>query len=205
MVWAFRVCGRFFRPGGQVSREVNRGRDANVAPGPAFLLLFVFSSPTWYLPPEKSPRQQCQSGASCRCLVRGGPCSLARKKKWEERKKNGKRKWEELKRGDFSELFRWRRSVLPARWRLPGTTQRRRRRRSAPPNLVADVTLVRPGGRRRRGNNRGESAETATSRSYFAGMENAGGATDAVLPQRHLVGLFRAAKSLSGRPIPPNK
>ena len=134
-------------------------------------------------------------------MVRGGPCSLARKKKWEERKKNGKQKWEKLKRGDFSASFRGRRSVPPARRRLPGTTQRRRCRRSAPLNLFADVTLVRPGGRRRRGNNRGDSAETATSRCYFAGMENAGGATDAVPPQRHLVGLFRAAKSLSGSQV----
>ena len=35
-----------FRPGDKVSREVDRCRTANVAPGPAYLPLLVFSQPT---------------------------------------------------------------------------------------------------------------------------------------------------------------
>ena len=59
----FRARGRFLRPGDQVSRGGNRGRDANVAPGPVFLPLLVISPPTWSLPPEKYLRQQYQTGA----------------------------------------------------------------------------------------------------------------------------------------------
>ena len=50
---AFRARGRFFRPGDQVFREVNRGRAAKVAPRPVYLPLSVFSLRTWSLPPEK--------------------------------------------------------------------------------------------------------------------------------------------------------
>ena len=43
----------FFRLRGQASWEVNRGRAANVAPGPVFPPLLVFSRATWSPPPEK--------------------------------------------------------------------------------------------------------------------------------------------------------
>ena len=46
-------CCRFLRPGAQASRDVSRGRAANVAPGPVCLPLLVFPPPTWSLPPEK--------------------------------------------------------------------------------------------------------------------------------------------------------
>ena len=91
---------------------------------------------------------------------------------------------------------------------------RRRCRRSALLNLFADVTLVRPRGRVPRGNNRGESAETATSLNYFASIGSGfarvktatGYATEAALPKRHLVGLFRACLWYPpGGSIPPNK
>ena len=72
---------------------------------------------------------------------------------------------------------------------------------------------ARPRGRRRRGNNGGNSAETATSLHHFdaiglrhSRMTNAPGhITEAALPKRHLVRLFRAVISHSGQSIPPNK
>ena len=84
-----------------------------------------------------------------------------------------------------------------------GTQQRRRNRRSDSLKFFADVTLVRPRGRCRRGNNKGDTAETATSLNYFAGMglrcarmkTTAGYITEAALPKRHLIGLFRACLS----------
>ena len=81
-----------------------------------------------------------------------------------------------------------------------GAPQRRRRRRRASLNFVADVSLVRPRGRCRRGNNEGDSAETATSPNCWAAiglrrsrMKTATGHTrEATVPRRHLVGPFRA-------------
>ena len=86
-----------------------------------------------------------------------------------------------------------------------GDTQRCRFRRSASLNFFADVTLTRPRGRRRQGDNRGDSAETATSLNYCAGnglrrsrIKNATGhITEAALQKRHLVGLFRVVNSPS--------
>ena len=64
VVRAFRARGRFCRPGDQVSREVNGGRAANVAPGPVYLPLLVFSPPAWSLTPENNP------GGSARVALR---------------------------------------------------------------------------------------------------------------------------------------
>ena len=94
-----------------------------------------------------------------------------------------------------------------------GTTQRRRNRRSASPNFFADVAFVRPRGRRRREKNKGDSAETATSLNYFDATclrrsrmgTAAGHITEAALPQRHIVVLFRVVNSPSERSIPPEK
>ena len=81
-----------------------------------------------------------------------------------------------------------------------GTPRRRRFRRSASPNFFAGGTLVRPRGRSRRGNNRGEPADTASFLNYFAAIDlrrnrektATGYVTEATFPERHLVGLFRA-------------
>ena len=82
-----------------------------------------------------------------------------------------------------------------------GATRRRRNRRSASPDFFADVTPGCKGGRCQRGNNQGDTAETATSLNRFAaiGLRRArmktatGHARGATVPGRHLVGLFRAS------------
>ena len=82
-----------------------------------------------------------------------------------------------------------------------GATRRRRNRRSASPDFFADVTPGCKGGRCQRGNNQGDTAETATSLNYFAaiGLRRArmktatGHARGATVSRRHLVGLFRAS------------
>ena len=88
-----------------------------------------------------------------------------------------------------------------------GETRRRPRRRNASFNFLADVTLACARGRRRLGNNEGESADTATSLNSCAGiglryprMTNATGRTgEATAPRRHLVRLFRACLCFSLR------
>ena len=90
-----------------------------------------------------------------------------------------------------------------------GTARRRRCRRSASLNIFAKVTLVRPRGRFRRGNKNGDAAEKSKSLNYFAAtglrcarMKNATGyITEAALPKRRLVGLFRACLSFSPRVV----
>ena len=52
---AFRAGWRFFWPGDQVSRKVNRGLDAHAAPGPVYLPVSVFSPPTWSLCRKNGP------------------------------------------------------------------------------------------------------------------------------------------------------
>ena len=70
---AFRAGWRFFWPGDQVSRKVNRGLDAHAAPGPVYLPVSVFSPPTWSLLPEKWPRQLRRTGAVFFPPVRSTP------------------------------------------------------------------------------------------------------------------------------------
>ena len=61
--------------------------------------MLVFSPPTWSRPPGKSPRQQCQSGALCRLLVRDGSFSRA----WPTLP--GGYQWRRRGSGDFSDLM----------------------------------------------------------------------------------------------------
>ena len=81
-----------------------------------------------------------------------------------------------------------------------GTTQRRRCRRNASLNFFAVVPLVRTSDRCRRGHDRGDSAETATSLYCCAGIVSRGSrmktptryASEAAAARRRLVGLFCA-------------
>ena len=86
-------------------------------------------------------------------------------------------------------------------------TQRRRYRRNASLKIFTGGTYGRPRGGFRRGNNGGESAETATSLNFCAGvglrrsrMKTATGhIREARVPGRHLVRLFRACSCFSLR------
>ena len=51
--WSFSSSWACLPAGRPISREVNRGRAANVAPSPVYRLLSVFSPRTWLLPPGK--------------------------------------------------------------------------------------------------------------------------------------------------------
>ena len=110
-----------------------------MAPGPVRTPLFELSQPTWSLPPEKQPRQECLTGAHADFWPAAGPVII--------------------------------RSQL------------------------------------RRGCNEGESAETATSLNFCAGvglrrsrMKTATGhIREARVPGRHLVRLFRACSCFSLR------
>ena len=90
-----------------------------------------------------------------------------------------------------------------------GDIRQRRLRRNALRNRFAVVTLVRTRGRCRRGNNEDYAAETATLLDYCAGtrsrrsrMKTATGRTsEATVPRRHWVGLFRACLRLSPRVV----
>ena len=85
-----------------------------------------------------------------------------------------------------------------------GATQRRRNRRSASLNFFVNVTPGRPIGRRRRGNDKGDTAGTATSLDFSAGiglrrsrMQTVTGHTrGATPPRRHFVRLLRACLCL---------
>ena len=188
---------RAFFPAGRRrtnSWDVNRGRAADVAPGPVSPLLLVFSPQTWSLPPEEYPRQHCQTGASRRFLAREGRRQLRRGKGTGETEKEAP-------------------SLTRCAGVRRGTMQRRRNRSSALLNLLADFSLVRPRGRPRRGDNKGEFADTATSPNFRAAialhrswMKTATGHTgEATAPGRRLVRLFRACLRFSpGRSIPPN-
>ena len=77
-VRVFRARGRLFRPGDQVSREVNRGRAADVAPGPIYLPRFVFSPRTWSFPPKNNLGNNAELALLANFLVRGGSCVRAR-------------------------------------------------------------------------------------------------------------------------------
>ena len=92
------------------------------------------------------------------------------------------------------------------RW---GTTRRRRLRRSALLNVFASVASVRLRGRRRRGNNRGDTADTASLLNYCAGVglrcammkTTTGHIAEAAFPERRLVGLFRACLRFTPRVV----
>ena len=145
---------------GEVSREVGRGRPADVAPGPVCLLLLVFLRVRGHF------RRKNNLGDNAKLALRADFWSATGPVLARRHIRQGNSNGGAAVEATFLACCAGVGFVPPARRRPPGATQRGRNRRSSTLDYFADVTLVRPRGRCRRRNNKGDASETTASLIY---------------------------------------